>query len=124
MLKLSLVGKLIQLDGVNSMKKYELTKERMSIQRIYYPAFDVHNYIIIHHSGKIVAKLTEKELKSLKLLDASELAIRRVRKILEKDNVENVSFEEMRDIKNTIFEAYLVYDRNCNEIIGYLEDFK
>jgi hypothetical protein len=102
------------------MKKYELTKERMSIQRIYYPV----NYIIIHHSGKIVAKLTEKELKSLKLLDASELAIRRVSKILEKDNVENVSFEEMRDIKNTIFEAYLVYDRNCNEIIGYLEDFE
>lgn len=119
-----MVGKLIQLDGVNSMKKYELTKERMSIQRIYYPVFDVYNYIIIHHSGKIVAKLTEKELKSLKLLDASELAIRRVRKILEKDNVENVSFEEMRDIKNTIFEAYLVYDRNCNEIIGYLEDFE
>ena len=106
------------------MKKYELIKERMSIQRIYYPVFDVHKYIIIHHSGKIVAKLTEKEFKSLKLLDASELAIRRVRKILEKDNVENVSFEQMRDIKNTIFEAYLVYDRNCNEIIGYLEDYE
>ena len=119
-----MVGKLIQLDGANNMKKYETRKERMSIQRIYYPVFDVHKYIIIHHSGKIVAKLTEKELKSLKLLDASELAIRRVRKILEKDNVENVSFEEMRVIKNTIFESYLVYDPNRNEIIGYLEDYE
>lgn len=106
------------------MKRYEIKKARMCVARLYLPVFDKHNYIIIHYSEKIVETMTEEEKKPLKILDATEFAELNVRKILERDNIENLSFEEMRIVQNSIFEAYSIYDREQERVIGYLEDYE
>lgn len=107
------------------MKRYEIKKARVCIAQLDMPVYDKYNaYNIIRYSEEIVKTMTEEEKKPLKILDATEFATLNVRKILGRDNIENLSFEEMRIVQNSMFKAYLIYDRKREEFIGYLEDFE
>ena len=119
-----MVGKLIQLDGVNDMKRYAIKKEHVRIDTTYNPILARYDYIIIHESGEIIETLSEEEMQPLVILDGTRIAMLQICKLLRRNDIGLLTYKEMRDIKNTIFEAYLVYDRNCNEIIGYLEDYE
>ena len=128
-----MVGKLIQLDGVNNMVKYEIRKERVRINAIYDPFLLRYNFIILHESGEIIETLSEEELKlnedevelqSLVIIDGIKLAMLQFRKMLRRNDIKLLTYEEMYELYRTPFEVYAVYDRRREEYIGYLEDFK
>ena len=128
-----MVGKLIQLDGVNNMKKYEIRKERVRINAIYDPILLRYDYIIIHESGEIIETLSEEELKlnkdevelqPLVIIDGIKLAMLQLRKMLRRNDIGLLTYKEISELYGTTFEVYAIYDRRRGEYIGYLEDFK
>lgn len=128
-----MVGKLIQLDGVNDMKKYEIRKERVRINAIYDPILLRYDYIIIHESGEIIETLSEEELKlnkdevelqPLVIIDGIKLAMLQLRKMLRRNDIGLLTYKEISELYGTTFEVYAIYDRRRGEYIGYLEDFK
>ena len=128
-----MVGKLIQLDGVNNMKKYEIRKERVRINAIYDPILLRYDYIIIHESGEIIETLSEEELKlnkdevelqPLVIIDGIKLAMLQLRKMLRRNDIGLLTYKEICKLYGTTFEVYAIYDRRRGEYIGYLEDFK
>lgn len=128
-----MVGKLIQLDGANNMKRYEIRKEHVRINAIYDPILLRYYFIIIHESGEIIETLSEKKLKlnedevelqPLVILDVNQLVMLKVRKMFRRNDNKLLTYEEMYELYRTPFEVYAVYDRRRGEYIGYLEDFK
>ena len=115
------------------MVKYEIRKERVRINAIYDPFLLRYNFIIIHDSGEIIETLSEKKLKlnedevelqPLVIIDGIKLAMLQLRKMLRRNDIELLTYEEMYELYRTPFEVYAVYDRRRGEYIGYLEDFK
>ena len=128
-----MVGKLIQLDGVNNMKKYEIRKERVRINAIYDPILLRYDFIIIHEYGEIIETMSEKELKlnkdevelqPLVIIDGIKLAMLQLRKMLRRNDIGLLTYKEISELYGTTFEVYAIYDRRRGEYIGYLEDFK
>ena len=128
-----MVGKLIQLDGVNDMRRYEIRKERVRINAIYDPILLRYDYIIIHESGEIIETLSEEKLKlnkdevelqPLVIIDGIKLAMLQLRKMLRRNDIGLLTYKEIRELYGTTFEVYAIYDRRRGEYIGYLEDFK
>ena len=128
-----MVGKLIQLDGVNNMKRYEIRKERVRINITFNPILLRYDFIIIHEYGEIIETMSEKELKAeeeeveeqpLVILDGIQLAMLQLRKMLRRNDIKLLTYEEMYKLYRTTFEVYAIYDREREEFIGYLEDFK
>ena len=128
-----MVGKLIQLDGVNNMKKYEIRKERVRINAIYDPILLRYDFIIIHEYGEIIETLSEEELKlnkdevelqPLVIIDGIKLAMLQLRKMLRRNDIGLLTYKEISELYGTTFEVYAIYDRRRGEYIGYLEDFK
>ena len=128
-----MVGKLIQLDGVNNMNRYEIRKERVRINAIYDPILLRYDYIIIHESGEIIETLSEEkinlnedkvELQPLVILDGIQLAMLQLRKMLRRNDIGLLTYKEIRKLHGTTFEVYTIYDRKRGEYIGYLEDFQ
>ena len=128
-----MVGKLIQLDGVNNMKRYAIKKEHVHIDTTYNPILARYDYIIIHESGEIIETLSEEELKlnedevelqPLVIIDGIKLAMLQLRKMLRRNNIKLLTYEEIDKLYRTTFEVYAIYDRRRGEYIGYLEDFK
>ena len=128
-----MVGKLIQLDGANNMKRYEIRKDRVRINAIYDPILLRYDYIIIHESGEIIETLSEEELKlnkdevelqPLVIIDEIKLAMLQLRKMLRRNDIGLLTYKEIRKLYGTTFEVYAIYDRRRGEYIGYLEDFK
>lgn len=126
-----MVGKLIQLDGVNSMKRYAIKKERVHIDTTYNPILARYDYIIIHESGEIIETLSEEELKleeeemqPLVILDGTRIAMLQICKLLRRNDLGLLTFKEICEVCGTTFEVYAIYDRKREEFIGYLEDFK
>lgn len=123
-----MVGKLIQLDGANNMKRYEIRKERVRINAIYDPILLRYDFIIIHEYGEIIETMSEKELKAevqhLVVLDGIQLAMLQLRKILRRNDIELLTDEEIYKLYRTTFEVYAICDRRRGEYICYLEDFE
>ena len=128
-----MVGKLIQLDGANNMKRYEIRKEHVRINAIYDPILLRYDYIIIHESGEIIETLSEEELKlnkdevelqPLVIIDGIKLAMLQLRKMLRRNDIGLLTYKEISELYGTTFEVYAIYDRRRGEYIGYLEDFK
>ena len=128
-----MVGKLIQLDGVNSMNRYEIRKDRVRINAIYDPILLRYDYIIIHESGEIIETLSEEkinlnedkvELQPLVILDGIQLAMLQLRKMLRRNDIGLLTYKEICELYGTTFEVYAIYDRRRGEYIGYLEDYK
>lgn len=126
-----MVGKLIQLDGVNNMKRYEIRKEHVRINAIYDPILLRYDFIIIHEYGEIIETLSEEELKleeeemqPLVIIDGIQLAMLQLRKMLRRNDIKLLTYEEIYKLYRTTFEVYAIYDRRRGEYIGYLEDFK
>lgn len=128
-----MVGKLTQLDGVNNMNRYEIRKERVRINAIYDPILLRYDYIIIHESGEIIETLSEEkinlnedkvELQPLVIIDGIQLAMLQLRKMLRRNDIGLLTYEEICKLYGTTFEVYSIYDRRRGEYIGYLEDFK
>lgn len=128
-----MVGKLIQLDGVNNMKRYEIRKEHVRINAIYDPILLRYDFIIIHEYGEIIETMSEKELKAeeeevekqpLVIIDGIQLAMLQLRKMLRRNDIKLLTYEEIYKLYRTTFEVYAIYDRRRGEYIGYLEDFE
>ena len=125
-----MVGKLIQLDGANNMKRYEIRKEHVRINAIYDPILLRYDFIIIHEYGEIIETMSEKELKAEKelqplvILDGIQLAMLQLRKMLRRNDIGLLTYKEICELYGTTFEVYAIYDRRRGEYIGYLEDFK
>ena len=127
-----MVGKLIQLDGVNDMKRYAIKKEHVRIDTTYNPILARYDYIIIHESGEIIETLSEEELKleeeekmqPLVILDGTRIAMLQICKLLRRNDLGLLTFKEICEVRGTTFEVYAIYDREREEFIGYLEDFK
>ena len=125
-----MVGKLIQLDGANNMKRYEIRKEHVRINAIYDPILLRYDFIIIHEYGEIIETMSKEELKleeevqPLVILDGIQLAMLQVRKMLRRNDIKLLTYEEIYKLYRTTFEVYAIYDRSRGEYIGYLEDFK
>ena len=116
-----------------TMKRYEIRKERVRINTIYDPILLRYDYIIIHESGKIIETLSEEELKlnkdevelqPLVIIDGNKLAMLQLRKMLRRNDIGLLTFEEILEVCGTTFQVYAIYDREREEFIGYLEDFK
>ena len=115
------------------MKRYEIRKDRVRINAIYDPILLRYDYIIIHESGEIIETLSEKELKlnedevelqPLVIIDGIKLAMLQLRKMLRRNDIKLLTYEEIYKLHRTTFEVYSIYDRRRGEYIGYLEDFK
>ena len=125
-----MVGKLIQLDGVNNMKRYAIKKEHVHIDTTYNPILARYDYIIIHESGEIIETLSEEELKleeemqPLVILDGTRIAMLQICKLLRRNDLGLLTFKEICEVCGTTFEVYAIYDREREKFIGYLEDFK
>lgn len=123
-----MVGKLIQLDGVNNMKSYEIWKENVFISNIYNATTDDYEWTIIegyeYSEAFQVGKITEEELKNLKVLNANEIANLKVRDYLGRENIDDTSFKETCNIQSRKFEVYIIWGWKEEKVIGYLEDFK
>lgn len=128
-----IVGKLIQLDGANNMKRYEIRKEHVHIDAVYDPILTRYDYIIVHESGEIIETLSEEELKleedeeemqPLVILDGTRIAMIKICKLLRRNDIGLLTFKEICEICGTTFEVYAIYDRKREQFIGYLEDFK
>ena len=126
-----MVGKLIQLDGVNNMKRYAIKKEHVRIDTTYNPILARYDYIIIHESGEIIETLSEEELKleeeemqPLVILDGTRIAMLQICKLLRRNDLGLLTFKEICKVRGTTFEVYAIYDRKREEFIGYLEDFE
>ena len=127
-----MVGKLIQLDGVNNMKRYAIKKECVRIDTTYNPILARYDYIIVHESGEIIETLSEEELKleegkemqPLVILDGTRIAMLQICKLLRRNDLGLLKFKEICEVCGTTFEVYAIYDREREEFIGYLEDFK
>ena len=125
-----MVGKLIQLDGANNMKRYEIRKEHVRINAIYDPILLRYDFIIIHEYGEIIETMSEKELKAEKelqplvILDGIQLAMLQFRKMLRRNDIGLLTYKEICELYGTTFEVYAIYDRRRGEYICYLEDFK
>ena len=125
-----MVGKLIQLDGVNSMKRYAIKKEHVRIDTTYNPILAKYDYIIIHESGEIIETLSEEELKleeemqPLVILDGTRIVMLQICKLLRRNDLGLLTFKEICEVCGTTFEVYAIYDREQEKFIGYLEDFK
>lgn len=127
-----MVGKLIQLDGANNMKRYEIRKECVHIDTTYNPILARYDYIIIHESGEIIETLSEEELKleeekemqPLVILDGTRIAMLQICKLLRRNDLGLLTFKEICEVCGTTFKVYTIYDRKREEFIGYLEDFK
>lgn len=116
-----------------TMKRYEIRKEHVRINTIYDPILLRYDFNIIHESGEIIETLSEEELKlnedevelqSLVIIDGIKLAMLQVRKMLRRNDIKLLTYEEIYELYRTPFEVYSVYDRSRGEYIGYLEDFK
>ena len=127
-----MVGKLIQLDGANNMKRYAIKKEHVRINTTYNPILARYDYIIIHESGEIIETLSEEEFKleeeeemqPLVILDGTRIAMLQICKLLRRNDLGLLTFKEICEVCGTTFEVYSIYDREREEFIGYLEDFK
>lgn len=128
-----MVGKLIQLDGINNMNRYEIRKERVRINFTYDPLLCRYNVIIIHEYSEIIETLSEKkiklnedevELQPLVIIDGIKLAMLQLRKMLRRNDIKLLTYEEIYKLYTTPFEVYSIYDCRRGEYIGYLEDFK
>ena len=123
-----MVGKLIQLDGVNDMKTYEIWKENVLIGDIYNAITMDYEWTIIEGSeypeAFRVGEISEKALKNLKVLDAHEIAKLKVQEYLDRKNIDDTSFNETCNIRSRRFEVYPIWDSKEEKVIGYLEDFK
>ena len=129
-----MVGKLIQLDGVNSMKRYEIRKERVRINITFNPILLRYDFNIIHEFGEIIETLSEEELKAeeeevekqpLVILNETEIAILKLRKLLGRNDIGLLTYKETCAILfGTTFEVYAIYDHRRGEYIGYLEDYE
>lgn len=126
-----MVGKLIQLDGVTNMNRYEIRKDRVRINTIYDPILLRYDYIIIHESYEIIETLSEEKLKlnedevelqPLVIIDGIKLAMLQLRKMLRRNDIKLLTYEEIYKLYRTTFEVYSIYDRRRGEYIGYLED--
>ena len=113
------------------MKRYEIRKDRVRINTIYNPILARYDYIIIHESGEIIETLSEEELKleeeemqPLVILDGIRFAMLQICKLLRRNDLGLLTFKEICEICGTTFEVYAIYDREREEFIGYLEDFK
>lgn len=125
-----MVGKLIQLDGVNNMKTYIIWKENAHIGNVYsaikkdweWNVIDGYNYPEAVEIGEI----SEKALKNLKVLTSTEIATIKVREYLNRDNADydKVSLSELYHVRSKKFEVYSIWDWKDEKVVGYLEDFE
>lgn len=115
------------------MKRYAIKKEHVHIDTTYNPILARYDYIIIHESGEIIETLSEEELKleeeeemqPLVILDGTRIAMLQICKLLIRNDLGLLTFKEIREVLcGTTFEVYAIYDREREEFIGYLEDFK
>ena len=114
------------------MKRYEIRKERVSIDPTYNPILARYDYIIVRESGEIIETLSEEELKleegkemqPLVILDGTRIAMLQICKLLRRNDLGLLTFKEICEICGTTFEVYAIYDREREEFIGYLEDFQ
>lgn len=128
-----MVGKLIQLDGANSMKRYAIKKERVRINITFNPILLRYDFNIIHESGEIIETMSEEKLKlnedevelqPLVILDGNQFAMLQLRKMLRRNDIGILTYKKICELYGTTFEVYTIYDRRRGECIGYLEDFK
>lgn len=125
-----MVGKLIQLDGANNMKTYEIWKENVLIGRIYNAITMDYEWTIIegyeYAEAFRVGEISEKALKNLKVLTATEIATIKVREYLNRDNsdYDEVSLSELYHVRSEKFEVYPIWDWKDEKVVGYLEDFE
>lgn len=117
----------------NNKKRYEIRKEHVRINAIYDPILLRYHFIIIHEYGEIIETMSEKELKAeeeeaekqpLVIIDGIQLVMLQLRKMLRRNDIKLLTYEEIYKLYRTTFEVYAIYDSRRGEYIGYLEDFK
>lgn len=125
-----MVGKLIQLDGVNNMKTYIIWKENVHIGDVYSAIKKDWEWNVMdgcsYPEAVEIGEISEKALKNLKVLTATEIATIKVREYLNRDNADydNVSLSELYHVRSEKFEVYSIWDWKDEKVVGYLEDFK
>lgn len=125
-----MVGKLIQLDGVNNMKTYIIWKENVHIGDVYSAIKKDWEWNVMdgcsYPEAVEIGKISEKALKNLKVLTATEIATIKVREYLNRDNADydEVSLSELYHVRSNKFEVYSIWDWKDEKVVGYLEDFK
>lgn len=112
------------------MKTYEIWKENVHIGDVYNSIKKGWDWNVMdgcsYPEAVEIGEISEKALKNLKVLTATEIAIIKVRECLNRDNsdYDGVSLSELYRVRSRKFEVYTIWDWKEEKVVGYLEDFK
>lgn len=112
------------------MKTYIIWKENVHIGDVYSAikkdlVWNVMDGCSYPEAVKI-GEISEKALKNLKVLTATEIATIKVREYLNRYNADydEVSLSELYHVRSKKFEVYTIWDWIDEKVVGYLEEFK